>query len=97
MKIHNNVPLPPITRRGRERKYPFHEMTPNDSVSFDDDDKFIKARRAARGYMNKHGGIFTSRKGYQIEKDENGEIVLDENGDPKLVYIGTGGTIWRNE
>lgn len=84
MEVTRNAPVPPVTRRGQKRKYPFNEMDPNDSISFEDDETFIKARRAARGHMNKHGGIFTSRKGYQVIGDE-------------VTYVGTGGTIWRVE
>jgi hypothetical protein len=38
--------------------------------------------------MAKYGGIFTSRKGYQV---------VSENGEAEVRYLGTGGTIWRVE
>lgn len=93
MELANNVPVPNITRRGQKRKYPFNEMRVGDSVSFDSDEVFIKARRAARGHMKKHGGIFTSRKGYQVV-----DVTLEEGVEvQEAQYVGKGGTIWRVE
>jgi hypothetical protein len=84
MEINTNVAVPPISRRGQERKYPFNEMHVGASVSFPTDKLYVKARSAVRGHMSKHGGVWVSRKGYQIVEGE-------------ARYTGEGGTIWRVE
>lgn len=65
VEIAKNVPVPPVTHAGPKRKYPFNEMAVGDSLSFDSEETFHKARRAATLYAKRHGVVFTSRKGYQ--------------------------------
>ena len=65
MEIRNDVAVPNVRRSGAKRVYPFNEMNAGDSIEFDDEQTFEKARRAARAHGIKHGQVFTSRKGYQ--------------------------------
>lgn len=86
MEISKGVKVPAVKRTGPKRKYPFPEMDIGDSISFEQDELFDKARRAATlyGKRSKPSKVFTSRKGIQIINDE-------------ARHIGAGGTIWRVE
>lgn len=66
-----------------KRKYPFHELEVNDVLTFSDTQQFERARRAAQGYAKTHGVRFTSRKGFQINEND------------EAVHAGSGGIILR--
>jgi hypothetical protein len=65
MEIRQDVPIPERTGVGAARKYPFGDMAIGDSLSFEDSEKFEKARRAATVFAKRNGVLFTSRKGYE--------------------------------
>lgn len=69
MKVRKGVPVPQGPRH-YQRKYPFNELEPGDSIDFDDTDDFERARRAAQFYGKTHKIRFVCRKGIQ-----NGEYV----------------------
>ena len=88
MEITKNVPIPDQKRAGAKRVYPFHEMTPADSLSVTGLGAFEKARRAAAMHASKNDQIFTSRKGFKIVK---------RGDDYKCIRDPNCGVIWRTE
>jgi len=68
MDVTKNVPIPERKGGRPKRKYPFDEMSVGDSLSFNDEETFQKARRAAQTYTRRYGALFTSRRGWQDGK-----------------------------
>jgi hypothetical protein len=62
LKIQSGIPIPKF---GPNKKYPFDQLEPGDSVSFDNTEAFERARRAAQAYGRRHDIQFVARKGIQ--------------------------------
>lgn len=61
MEIDRTVPPPPPGRRAN-KKYPFGQMRPGDSLFFPDYGEGMAALNAARGFARRHGWSVVSRR-----------------------------------